>query len=276
MAGFVSGPDAGREPTEPEPTEPEPTEPEWWRTYFEAPLWQQVQLGWGSIEGESSGDQADRIVEALRLEPGMRVLDAPCGSARIAIELAARGMRTSGVDITEAFLEDGRRRAARRNVDVDIVRGDLRDPNVVPAGSFDAVVCIWGSFGYFDEDGNLAQARAAATALRPGGRYLLDVPSTETLYRQPRGRTWFEAADVLVLQDTELNIGTGRAETTWTFIRGAERETHRSSIRTYSLHELTSVLRGAGFVSFEARDADLEAFDLDSQRLWLMAAKGDE
>jgi SAM-dependent methyltransferase len=249
---------------------------EWWQTYFETPLWQAVQLGWDSLEGESSDELADRIIDALRLEPGMRVLDAPCGSARIAIALAARGMRVTGLDITDAFLEEGRLRAAARDVDVDLLRADLRDADSVPAATFDAVVCIWGSFGYFDESGNRAQARAAATALRPGGRYLLDLPSTETLYARFRGRNWFEAADVTVLQDADLNIGTGRAETTWTFMRGAERETLRSSIRIYSLHELTDLLRGAGFVSFEARDNELEPFELDSHRLWLMAAKGDD
>jgi SAM-dependent methyltransferase len=261
----------------PDPGDVDPTPieaSEWWRTYFEASLWQAVQLGWDSLEGESSEEQADRIVEALRLEPGMRVLDAPCGSARIAIELAARGMRATGLDITEAFLEEGRRGAAARDVDVDLVRADLRDSESVPAGTLDAVVCVWGSFGYFDESGNRAQARAAATALRPRGRYLLDMPSTETLYRRFRDRNWFDVGDVTVLQETELNIGTGRAETTWTFIRGVERATHRSSIRIYSLHELTDLLRGAGFVSFEARDSELEPFELDSHRLWLVATKG--
>jgi cyclopropane fatty-acyl-phospholipid synthase-like methyltransferase len=249
---------------------------EWWRAYFEAPLWQAVQLGWDSLEGESSEEQADRIVEALRLDPGTRVLDAPCGAARIAIELAARGMHTAGLDITDAFLDEGRRRAAARGVDVEMVRGDLRDAGAVPPGAFDAVVCIWGSFGYFDESGNRAQARAAATALRPGGLYLLDMPSMETLYRRFRERNWFEVGEVTVLQETELSIGTGRAETTWTFIRGAERETRRSSIRVYSLHELTNLLRSVGFASFEARDGDLEPFELDSHRLWLVATRGDD
>jgi SAM-dependent methyltransferase len=250
--------------------------PEWWQTYFETPLWQTVQLGWDSIEGETSEEQAAHVVEGLRLEPAMRVLDAPCGAGRIAIELAARGLRVTGVDITDAFLEEARRRAGARGVDVETVRADVRDAGAVPAGSFDAVVCIWGSFGYFDESGNRAQARAAATALQPGGRYLLDMPSTETLYRRFRGRNWFEVDDVTVLQDTELGLGTGRVETTWTFLRGVERETHRSSIRVYSLHELTNLLRSVGFVSFEARDSDLDPFELDSQRLWLVATKGED
>ncbi|HEX9124622.1 MAG TPA: hypothetical protein VF984_14895 [Actinomycetota bacterium] len=97
---------------------------------------------------------------------------------------------------------------------------------------------MWGSFGYFDEAGNLAQARAAARALKPGGRYLIDTPSLESIYPDFR-----------------------------------ERHTERSSMRIYSLRELTELLREAGFTSFEARDDALEPFELGSHRLWLVARK---
>ncbi|MFB3739908.1 MAG: hypothetical protein ACE14W_13210 [Candidatus Velamenicoccus archaeovorus] len=71
--------------------------------------------------------------------------------------------------------------------------------------------------------------------------------------------------------ETSLAIGEGRVETAWTFVRGDERHTERSSIRLYTLHELTELLREAGFSSFQARDDALEPFELGSRRLWLVA-----
>ena len=246
---------------------------EWWSEFFDDPGWQGVQLGWDSVEREGSAEQADKIVRALRLEPGVRVLDAPCGTGRIAIELAARGYHVTGIDLTARFLEEGRARAAERGVDVDLRRRDLREP-VADAGSFDAVICFWGSFGYFDDEGNRGQAEAAEAALKPGGSYLLDLPVTESIYPQFRGRSWFEAGDTVVLQEATLHEGTGRMETTWTFLReGSPRSERRSSIRLYSVHELTELLRDAGFSSFEARDDELEPFALGSERLWLVATK---
>jgi cyclopropane fatty-acyl-phospholipid synthase-like methyltransferase len=245
----------------------------WWSDFFDDPGWQGVQLGWDSVEGERSAEQIDKIVRALPLEPGMRVLDAPCGTARIAIELAARGCDVTGIDRTARFLEEGRARAADRGLDVDLHQRDLREP-VDDAGSFDAVICFWGSFGYFDEDGNRAQAEAAAAALKPGGSYLLDLPVTESIYPRFRSRNWFEAGETVVLSETAVSEGTGRIETTWTFLReGSPRSERRSSVRLYSLHELTELLRGAGFSSFEARDDELEPFALGSERLWLVATK---
>ena len=42
-------------------------------------------------------------------------------------------------------------------------------------GPFDAAVCLWQSFGYFNSDTNAAVLRDIAGLLRPGGRLVLDV-----------------------------------------------------------------------------------------------------
>ncbi len=236
---------------------------EWWEEMFESPAWQRVQLGWGSAE--DAADQADRVVRALRLEPGMRVLDVPCGTGRIASRLAARGCDVVGVDITDRFLEVARARD-------DGVRYEKADMRELPyEEQFDATLCFWGSFGYFDEEGNLAQATAAAHALRPGGRYLIDVPALESILARFGERNWFEVEGTIVLEERSFAVTTGRIETTWTFLRGGERTEHRSSMRLYPVKDLTDLLMEAGFTSFETLDDKLEPFELASDRLWLVA-----
>jgi SAM-dependent methyltransferase len=236
---------------------------EWWEDLFASPAWQAVQLGWSEVEDEV--EQTDRLVAALGLEPGARVLDAPCGAGRIAIQLAARGFDVVGVDLTERFLEEGR----GRGPNVRFVRGDLR--SLPFDAEFDAAICFWGSFGYFDDAGNRAQAAAAARALRAGGRYLIDTPTLETILPRFHERHWFEVADTVVLEERAFNVAASRIETTWTFLHGGRRATRRSSVRIYSLGELTDLLRDAGFGTFAARDDELEEFGLGSQRLWLVA-----
>lgn len=51
------------------------------------------------------------------------------------------------------------------------------DMNAIPfkSASFDAVICFWQSFGYFDDDANCDVLRQIHSILRPGGRLLLDV-----------------------------------------------------------------------------------------------------
>jgi SAM-dependent methyltransferase len=238
---------------------------EWWQELFASPGWQAVQLGWSGVEDEV--EQVDRLVAALELEPRMRVLDVPCGTGRITTQLAARGLDVVGLDITERFLDEGR----ARGPNVRFVHGDMR---TLPfEDEFDAAICFWGSFGYFDDTGNLGQARAAAHALRDGGRYLIDTPTLETILPRFQERSWFEVGNSLVLEERAFHVAASRIETTWTFVRDGERSTQRSSMRIYSLRELTDLLREAGFDSFTARDDDLEAFGLGSQRLWLVATR---
>jgi SAM-dependent methyltransferase len=238
---------------------------EWWQEMFDSPAWQAVQLGWESAE--DAEDQVARIERALRLTPGMRVLDVPCGTGRIASRLAARGYDVVGVDLTERFLEE----AVARGDGVRYERGDMRALEV--GDGFDAALCFWGSFGYFDRGCDLAQARAAADALVDGGRYLIDVPTMETVLPRFRDRSWFEVEDTVALQETAFVPGTGRIETVWTFLRGAERVERRTSVHLYALRELTDLLHEAGFSGFEAFDDDLEPFEVGAHRLWLVATK---
>ncbi|HTG48634.1 MAG TPA: class I SAM-dependent methyltransferase [Actinomycetota bacterium] len=236
---------------------------DWWEGFFELGAWQGVQLGWDSLE--DAEQQVDLIERALRVEPAARILDVPCGTGRVGRRLVERGYDVVGVDITERFLEEA------REAGLTVEHADMRELRFEE--EFDAAICMWGSFGYFDDAGNLAQARAAARALKPGGRYLIDTPALESIYPRFRDRTWFDAGDTLVLNETRFVLDEGRVETDWTFVRGAERETFRSSIRVYTLAALTDLLREAGFTAFEARDDELEPFELGSSRLWLVATR---
>jgi SAM-dependent methyltransferase len=236
----------------------------WWEEMFASPAWQAVQLAWESAE--DADDQVRRLELALRLEPGMRVLDVPCGTGRIAGRLAARGYDVAGVDRTQRFLEVAR----ARGDGVRYVRADMRE--VVFGSVFDAAICLWGSFGYFDDAGDRAQARSAAQALEHGGRYLIDALVEEAIAPWFRERESYEVGDTRVEERRAWAPG-GRIETTWTFTRAGERAVGRSSIRIYSLDELTDLLARVGFTSFEARDDHLQPFGGGSSRLWLVATR---
>lgn len=76
-----------------------------------------------------------------------------------------------------------------------------------------------------------------------------------------------------MLEERSFAITTDRIETTWTFLRGGQRAEHRSSILLYTVRELSALLVRAGFTSFDRLDERLEPFELDSDRLWLVAVR---
>lgn len=93
---------------------------------------------WRSLEaaGHNIHGEAD-LVESLLVESGgNRVLDAGCGTGRVGIELARRGVRVTGIDADADMLAAARAKAP----DIDWYEGDLSDPRGLPDGSFDIVL----------------------------------------------------------------------------------------------------------------------------------------
>jgi SAM-dependent methyltransferase len=242
---------------------------EWWEDFFES-RWLDVQLGWADLV---SDEDTQDLEEHLQLEPRSDVLDVPCGEGRIGRALAKRGHRVTGVDITERFLEHGRRRAKADGVEMRFLHGDMRE--LTFQAEFDAAVNYWGSFGYFDADGDRAVGESTFSALRPGGRFLIETVSLETLLPQFREQMWHRMGETIVVQQTAFDHERSRVETEWTFIgANGERDVRDSSIHVYSYAELTTLLRGVGFTSFDAYDTTTgEPFALGADRLTLIATK---
>lgn len=112
----------------------------------------------------------ERTIARLDLRPGMHVLDLASGTGASAIP-AARAVGETGrvvaVDLADAMLERGRRKARRAGVEhIEWVRGDMTATGLQD-GSFDAVVCVFGVSMAPDMP---AFIRTMWRLLRPGGR----------------------------------------------------------------------------------------------------------
>ena len=112
-----------------------------------------------------------RTVERLDLQPGMRVLDVCSGSGGSAIP-AARAVGPTGqviaVDLADNLLARLRAKAERLGLtQLEARTGDLLDPPLEAAATFDAVVCVFGIFFVAD----MAEAvRRLWARVAPGGQ----------------------------------------------------------------------------------------------------------
>jgi SAM-dependent methyltransferase len=216
---------------------------EWWKSFFMSELWLDLQRGFWTED--STVRAADGVEELLQLTPPAKILDVPCGEGRLSIALASRGYRVTGVDITRPLLEDAKARSRTLGLDIAWEHRDMRD---LPwKEEFDAVLCYWGSFGYFDEEGDLEFARAVARVLKPGGRFLVDTHIAETVLPRFQERGWQRVGDILALENRSWDPESGRIDVEWTLIGKGKEETLESSIRIYSYREFCNILRDAGF-----------------------------
>ena len=110
-----------------------------------------------------------RLMEMLELRPGMRVLDAGCGTGE-ALPWLFEKIRPSGhvigIDLSAAHVRVARRHAG---ANVEVLQGDLSAPPIAPA-SVDLIWCVNTLHHLRDP---LAAAQGLAGLLRPAGRLAL-------------------------------------------------------------------------------------------------------
>ena len=104
------------------------------------------------------------VAEVEDLPPG-RALDVACGAGRNAVWLASRGWSVTGVDFSDVALENARALAAERGVEVEWVRGDVREWQA-PERAFDLVAVLYLQLPAGERWAVLARA---AAAVAPGG-----------------------------------------------------------------------------------------------------------
>ena len=113
---------------------------------------------------DADAAEAVALIHGLRPLAGCQVLDLACGPGRHAAYLQGHGARTVGLDLSLPLLTRARGRTAGT---VALVRGDMR---YLPfrGGTFDVVVNLFTSFGYFADDAqHQAVLTSAAALLRP-------------------------------------------------------------------------------------------------------------
>src|SRR5262249_61587264 len=87
-----------------------PMQPEWYESFF-SPL--ALEFWRAVVPPESTREEVDFVEGSLALGGPGRLLDLPCGEGRHALELARRGHRVTGVDLSSAAGSPARA-AARR------------------------------------------------------------------------------------------------------------------------------------------------------------------
>ena len=122
-------------------------------------------------------EAAVALVDRLAPVKGRRVLDLACGPGRHMVTLGNRGARVVGCDLSAALL-----RHAGDATDAPVVRADIR---ALPfgLGTFDIVVNLFTSFGYFEDDReHQAVLDAVAMLLVPKGSFILDFLNSESVF----------------------------------------------------------------------------------------------
>jgi SAM-dependent methyltransferase len=105
------------------------------------------------------------VLDAARVVPGTRLLDAGCGAGLCALLASLRGAQVAAFDASPGLLAVARERLP----DADVRQGDL-EVLPYPDAAFDAVVAVNSVFYAADM---AAAMRELARVVRPGGRVVV-------------------------------------------------------------------------------------------------------
>lgn len=217
------------------------------------------------------------LLERAGVEPDA-ALDVGCGIGRHAVELADRGITVHGIDISEAYLDTARERAAEREVSDQCTfeRGDMRELSD-RSGEYDLVYNLWTSFGYYDEATNRAVLEGLYDRTADDGALVIELVNREGVLSDYQRDRVPENDERYVVESAEYDPETARMETTRRVFtetdEGYDYEGEmRYEVRLYSPVELENHCRDAGFSSISLY-AGLDGAELerDSARVAAVA-----
>lgn len=194
---------------------------------------------------------AESVIKIAGLTKGSSVLDAGCGPGRISVELAAKGLDVTGVDIIQSELDAAKDSADAEGVKLDLINCDLR--SFKSQKKFDCAINLYTSFGYCDTiEEDFQILKNIADSLRDNGFFILECTSRETAILYFTDGEWFERSGLTVLTQFSVEGAWEGLRSKWTIInRDGQRIEHEFVQRLYSAIELKRMMIRAGFNSVE-------------------------
>lgn len=116
--------------------------------------------------------EVDFMEKEIDFNKSAMILDIGCGTGRHSLELARRGYKVTGIDLSESMITKARRAAKEENLDIDFQIRDARD--FIFRESFDLTIMICeGAFPLMESDEmNYSILQNAFASIKPGGKFI--------------------------------------------------------------------------------------------------------
>ena len=245
----------------------------WFEDFFHGvtlDLWRKA------IPAKQTIDEADFLAGELQIKPKARLLDVPCGNGRVSIELAKRGFRVTGLDISAEFIEEARAAVVKtEGIQAKFILGDMRELDF--AATFDGAFCFGNSFGFMKYVDMGKFLNGVARALKPGARFIAETAmAAESLLPDFEEQTSHEVGDISLTIKERYIAEESCVDSEYIFERKGMSETRKAKHWIYTVAEITRMLEQAGFEVIEIFGSlKREPYKLGSNDLIVIARKPD-
>ncbi len=223
--------------------------PDWWQKVFNS-LYLKTDADVVN-DYNITRQEVDMFLNILKFSQDDRILDLCCGQGRHSLELARRGFKyVEGLDRSHYLIQKAKTQAKKEGLTVKFREGDARK---IPyaADTFDAVLILGNSFGYFETiEDDLKVLKEVFRVLKPWGKLLIDVADGEYLKEkfQPRSWEWIDR-NHFVCRERSLSTDKQRLISREVIVhveKGVIADQFYA-VRLYNRDTLTELLKQVGF-----------------------------
>jgi D-alanine-D-alanine ligase len=226
--------------------------PDWWRYIFNA--------NYLKTDGDIVDDlsitrrEVDLFAQSAGLLKSHKILDLCCGQGRHLLELKRRGYdHVEGLDRSRYLVSKARSQARKEGISIRVKEGDARKLPY-PADSFDVVMILGNSFGYFESvQDDEKVLKEVLRVLKPMGKLLIDISDGDYTKSNFQKRSWeWIDKNQFVCRERSLSSDQERLITREVMIHVSKGviADHFYAERLYSTNTIERLLQSAGFSSF--------------------------
>jgi ubiquinone/menaquinone biosynthesis C-methylase UbiE len=250
----------------------------WYENFFHGvslDLWRKA------ISPEQTKCEADFLIKALECEASSHLLDVPCGNGRLSFELAGRGYRVTGVDISEEFIQEAMSRLSppadaggtELIAPVEFLLGNMR--NIEGEANYDGAYCFGNSFGFLEYAHMESFLSGMARALKPGARFVIETGmAAESIITKFEAEASHQIQDIHVTIKEQYLAEESCIDTEYVFERNGEVESRKAKHWIYTVAEIRRMLERAGLEVLNMYGSlKLEPYVLGSDELLVIARR---
>ncbi len=220
-----------------------------------------IVLNYRWERGRVEAEYIAQLLKKYGIGPDDKILDLGCGNGRIAIHLALKGYRVTGLDYSKLFIEDAVKKSRQYNVydRVEFIHGDAyRLDKIFSRERFKVVLIYWTTLiGYsLDPDKDLELLEKIYKIVEKGGYLMiLNHASIENLnYRAlEEGVSYYvDLGEYAFLDKASYDPARSILHVTWRFYRKRGNDLEfideiSYDLKVYSMHEIVEMGEKAGW-----------------------------
>ncbi|SDX52628.1 Methyltransferase domain-containing protein [Marininema mesophilum] len=212
-------------------------------SWYEESFGEDYLLVYRHRDNSHAEQEVHEVAKWLDLGEGTSVLDLCCGTGRHSRSLARLGCQVTGIDLSEVLLSHAQ--SSKEELGIRYVRGDMRELPFTDQ-SFDAVVNLFTSFGYFVEDEENAKVlKEIQRVIKPGGRFLIDFLNREAVKKNLIPQSERMDGDIRILEERWID-GDFVCKTIILTKEHGEKKVYQERVKMYSLEQMEAMIDASG------------------------------